>query len=182
MRVGFEVRETVAMFRRILDGFAEWVRPEPAPPQVAPPEPSVEFSHPKNAELFTLLKRWWFESSTRSEGEYLRVHPDLIERFRNLAATSNVRQGAVYLRAVIANQSGLIFAWATGMNGIFLRLPRQLQQAAIQEGGRFDPTYGQEWIEFNAWGRSENGSEWERVLKRWIQIAYQDSLNLKTDS
>ncbi len=129
MRVGFEVRETVAMFRRILDGFAEWVRPEPAPPQVAPPEPSVEFSHPKNAELFTLLKRWWFESSTRSEGEYLRVHPDLIERFRNLAATSNVRQGAVYLRAVIANQSGLIFAWATGMNGIFLRLPRQLQQA-----------------------------------------------------
>ncbi len=94
------MRETVAMFRRILGGFAEWVRPEPAQPQVAPSEPSAEFSHPKNAELFALLKRWWVESSTRSKGDYLWVHPDLIERFRNLAPTSNVRQGAVYLRAV----------------------------------------------------------------------------------
>jgi len=129
------MREATAMFRRIIHGFAELIKPERSRPKTPPPEPSPEFSHPKNAKLFALLEHWWVESSTRSKGDYLWVHPDLIERFRNLAPTSNVRQGAVYLRAVTANQSGLIFAWATGMNGIFLRLPRHLQQAAIQEGG-----------------------------------------------
>ena len=46
---------------------------------------------------------------------------------------------------VMANSTGLVLAYARGMNQIMLRLPRELQQEAIDEIGRFDPSYGEDW-------------------------------------
>lgn len=161
------------MIRRILSGLAGMVKPSETLSKLAPPAPSAELSNPLNEELFALLKRWWCESAKEDNCDYLWVHPDLIERFRALGAEMDVIQGAAYCRAVTANSSAVIFTWATGMSTILLRLPRKLQQQAITEGGRFDPTFGEDWIGFNPWRE-----ETDEALRRWFQIAYGESLKL----
>jgi hypothetical protein len=106
----------------------------------------------------------------------------LIERFRSLAPSAEVVQGTAYGRPVMANSSGIVFAWAGGMNQIFLRLPRELQQQALEKMGRFDPTYGEDWIEFPAFGqRWGSRMDSEEALTRWMGIAYEKSLRLRAD-
>jgi len=137
---------------------------------------------PKECELFAFLKKKWLETSiSRAEegiGDYpFWTHPDLIERFRNLAPSIEVIQGSAYGHVIMGNSSGLVFAWAGGMNQIFLRLPRDMQARAVGEIGRYDPTYGDEWIEFRGFGeRYGTRVNSEEALPRWIQIAYEESL------
>jgi hypothetical protein len=64
-----------------------------------------------------------------------------------------------------------------------LRVPRKLQQQAMDDDGRFDPTYGDNWIEFLAWKqRLGQRTDWKEALTRWIRIAYQESLSPKANS
>jgi len=150
--------------------------------ELVPPDPAVQFPHPKNAELFAFLKKKWLETSISRAEEGIRdypfwTHPDLIERFRNLAPSIEVIQGSAYGHVIMGNSSGLVFAWAGGMNQIFLRLPRDMQARAVGEIGRYDPTYGDEWIEFRGFGESYGTRvNSEEALPRWIQIAYEESL------
>jgi hypothetical protein len=119
----------------------------------------------------------------RATGDRLWVHPELVGHFYGLIPANDVLRGAAHNRAVMGNSAGLVFAWATGAHTIFVRLPRELQQKAIEVGGRFDPTYGQDWIEFNAWtNRWGQASNWDEALKRWIQTAYHESLKMKAES
>jgi hypothetical protein len=62
-------------------------------------------------------------------------------------------QGSAYGRPVMENSSGIVFASAGGMNQIFLRVPRELQQQAIEQSGRFDPTHDEDRIELPAFGQ-----------------------------
>jgi len=136
--------------------------------------------------LFAYFRRGWLEGSkTKSRwdiDEYpLRAHPDLTEKFRSLAPAADVMNSSAYGHPVMANSSGLVFAWAGGTHYIMLRLSRELQQQAIDEGGRFNPTYGKDWIEFIGFGpRLGQRTDWKE-LTRWMRIAYQESLTLKTD-
>jgi hypothetical protein len=79
--------------------------------------------------------------------------------------------------------AGLIFAWATGTNAIFFRLPRRLHKQAIEDGGRFDPTYGNDFIEFPAWSSwAEGDSPLIKALEKWTQVAFDESLKLEVES
>lgn len=79
----------------------------------------------------------------------------------------------------MANPLGVVFAWVGGMNDIFLRLPRSLQQAAIDEIGRYDPTYGEDWIGFPAFGsRYGTKVDPDEALHRWMRIAYEESFKV----
>ena len=150
------------------------------------PDPAKRFPHSQNSELFAFLRKSWLERcnlpSVRSGGDYpFLTHPDLIERFRTLAPSPDVMQDSVYGRAIMATPTGIVFAWAGGMNDIFLRLPRSLQQAAVDELGRYDPTYGEDWIDFPAFG-SRYGARVnpDETLHRWMRIAYVESLKVSS--
>jgi hypothetical protein len=150
---------------------------------VALSDASEEFQHAANGELFAYLKQRALDSHARSSvvAEYpFLTHPDLVERLRNLVLIPDTVSSTAYGHPVVANSNGIIFAWAGGMNQIFLRLPRKLQQKAIEEGGRFDPTYGENWIEFLGFGNRHGAhSKAEETLSRWIRIAYDESLKLE---
>jgi hypothetical protein len=145
-------------------------------------DPARKFPHPKNSELFAYLRRDWLERahlpSVRAGGDYpFRTHPDLIQRFRSLAPASGVLQDSAYGHAIMANHDGIVFAWAGGMNQIFLRLPQELRQSAIAEAGRYDRTYGEGWIEFLAFGhRYGTQVDSDESLRGWVQVAYGETL------
>jgi hypothetical protein len=55
-----------------------------------------------------------------------RTHPDLVgllyELLEDLIRSGDVRKGSAFGRPVLANQRGLVFAWAGGTHSIFFRL------------------------------------------------------------
>lgn len=145
------------------------------------PDPAAKFPHPANAELFSFLKKRIETSGSRADWTTsdfpFRTYPDLIDRFRSLAPTADVIQGSAYGCAIMANTFGVVFAWAGGMNQIFLRLPPTLHEQALTEIGRHDPTYGGGWIEFLAFGgRIGTRVDPLEALPRWIRIAHDESL------
>jgi hypothetical protein len=176
----------VQVLQRILDAIKSRWPPHPQMESLRS-DLTTKFPHPANRHLFSFLRRDWREGrkaeSRRNVDEYpLRAHPDLIEFFRNLTPSTNVVSGSAYGHPVMANSAGLIFAWAGGTNYVMLRMPSAMRQQAVDEGGRFDPTYGDEWIEFLAWKqRLGQQKDWREALARWIQIAYQESLKLIAD-
>jgi hypothetical protein len=67
-----------------------------------------------------------------------------------------------------------VFAYAGGTQSVFLRLREDKLDAARADGGRFDPTYGTDWIEFRLGGRVGSASDWQGAMRHWANISYQD--------
>jgi hypothetical protein len=78
----------------------------------------------------------------------------------------------------MATPTGLVFAYAGGTHYIFLKLREERFDAARRDGGRFDPTYGEDRIEFRLGGRIGSSSDWKEAMVRWANISYQDSLSI----
>jgi len=86
-------------------------------------------------------------------GYQATAHPDLTEVLYDLIPDSvAVRKGYAFGRAVMATPTGLAFAYTGGTHYIFLKLPKERFDDAREDGGRFDPTYGEDWIEFRLGG------------------------------
>jgi hypothetical protein len=155
-------------------------------PAFAPPEPANEFTHPENQPLFARLR----ENSRvaapdkdplRVIGRYeARAHPDLVSILYDLIDSNEVRKGSAYGRPVMANRQGVVFAYAGGTHYIFLKLREERHEAARRDGGRFDPTYGRDWIEFRLGGRVEDQVDWKEATRRWCRISFQESLTAKS--
>ena len=135
------------------------------------PEPS-EFAHPGNRSLFDyfIQNSHWDVAAQQYK---TRTHPDLAEMLFDLAPEAMVRKGYAYGRPVIANKQGLIFAWAGGNRDFFTRLNADKIEAACREGGRHDPTYPPEWVNFYM---SRLGADWRRILQRWVITSYEETL------
>jgi hypothetical protein len=164
------------ILERIADAFRG--RRQPKPPVPAPPDPATEFTHAENQSLFERLKR---DSKVAApDGGYeARAYPDLVEILNGLIGDSEVRKGSAYGRPVIANGRGLVFAYAGGTHYIFLKLREERRDSARQDGGRWDPTYGKDWIEFCIGGRAGISSDWREALHRWFTTSYQDTLSIE---
>jgi len=135
-------------------------------------EPS-DFAHPGNRSLFDYFSQnsHWDEAARQYE---TRTHPDLAEILFDLSPDTAVRKGYAYGRPVIANKQGLIFAWAGGNRDFFTRLNGDKIEAACREGARHDPTYPPEWVNFYM---SRLGSDWRKILQRWVITSYEETLN-----
>jgi hypothetical protein len=81
------------------------------------------------------------------------AHPDLIPILYQLISDPAVRKGYAFGEPVMATPTGLVFAYAGGTHYIFLKLPEERFDDARKDGGRFDPTYGEHWIESRLGGR-----------------------------
>ena len=144
-----------------------------------PPDPAIEFPDPENASLFTRLR----ENSTFGTpgvmgGYETRTHPDLTSIFYDLIADPAVRKGYAFGRPVIATPTGLGFAYASGTHYIFLKLREERFDDACRDGGRLDPSYGEDWVEFRLGGRVGSSSDWQNSMVRWANISYQDSVSI----
>jgi hypothetical protein len=62
---------------------------------------------------------------------------------------------------------------------IFFKLREARHEAAKPDGGRYDPTYGKDWIEFSIGGRIGGPADWQEMLRRWSRISHEDSLTIK---
>jgi hypothetical protein len=144
-----------------------------------PPDPAIEFPHPENFSLFTSLKEDSTVAIPGVTGGYeTRTHPDLTSILYDLLPDRAVRRGYAFGRPVMATPTGLVFAYASGTDYVFLKLNEERFDSARQDGGRFDPSHGQDWIEFRVGGRVGSSSEWQSALIRWANISYQDALNI----
>ncbi len=142
-----------------------------------PPDSAVEFPHPENALLFARMKMNARPGIPGVMGGYrAAAHPDLTEILYELVADSTVRKGYAFGRAVMATPAGLVFGYTGGTHYIFLKLREERFDAARKDGGRFDPTYGEDWIEFCIGGRIGVSGDWKESLVRWAKISYQDAL------
>lgn len=144
-----------------------------------PPDPAVEFPHPENAPLFTRLRENARVGVPGVMGGYrAAAHPDLTPILYDLIPDRAVRKGYAFGKPVMATPTGLVFAYAGGTHYIFLKLREERFDAARRDGGRFDPTYGEDWIEFRLGGRIGSSSDWKEAMVRWANISYQDSLSI----
>jgi hypothetical protein len=152
---------------------------------IVPPDPANEFAHPENQSLFARFKENSRvaapdKGSMWTMGGYeVRAHPDLVSILYDLIDDNGVRKGWAYGRPVMANRQGLVFAYAGGTHYIFFKLGAERHDAARQDGGRFDPTYGRDWVEFRLGGRIEGQADWKYAMQRWCKISYQDSLSIE---
>ena len=148
----------------------------------AAPDPAIKFPHPGNAELFACFR----ESSKVAtldkgpmwvrEGYEIHAHPDLETYLFPLITEEGLKKGFAFGLPVIANPNGLVFAWAGGTHYIWLRLREDRRNDARLDGGRFDPSYGKDWVEFKVGGRYWSSSNWKDAMERWARISYQDSM------
>ena len=143
---------------------------------LTPSDPAIEFSHPENAALFRTFERDSTLGIPGIAGGYeTRTHPDLISILYDLVADPAVKKGYAFGRPVMATPTGLVFAYASGTHSIFLRLHKERLDEARQDGGRFDPSYGNDWIEFRLGGRVGSSSDWRKAMARWANVSLQDS-------
>jgi hypothetical protein len=144
-----------------------------------PPDPAIEFPHPENASLFTLLRKNARVGIPGVMGGYRsRAHSDLTPILYDLIPDPAVRKAYAFGTPVMATLAGLVFAYAGGTHYIFLKLRREKFDDARKDGGFFDPTYGEDWIEFRLGGRIGSSSDWKEAMVRWAKISYQDSLSI----
>jgi hypothetical protein len=146
-------------------------------PPAAPPDPANEFKHPENHALFARLKE---NSQLAAPDLYARIaHPDLVPILYDLIGDNEVRKGSAYGKPVMASRRGVVFAYASGTHCIFFRLYAERLDAARQDGGRYDPTYGKDWVEFRVGGRIEGQADWREAMRRWCRISHRDSLTIE---
>jgi hypothetical protein len=144
-----------------------------------PPDPAIEFPHHKNASLLTRLKENARPGIPGVMGGYkTSAHTDLTSIFYDLIPDNTVRKGYAYGKPVMATATGLVFAYAGGTHYIFLKLRKERFDDARKDGGRFDPTYGEDWIEFRIGGRIGTSSDWKEAMVRWVNMSYQDNLSI----
>ena len=162
-------------FLRLIALFKSGKKSEVA--EFTPPDPAIEFPHPENASLFTRLKQDSTLGIPGVMGGYgTRTHPDLTSILYDLIADPAVRKGYAFGRPVMATPTGLVFAYASGTHYIFLKLREERFDDARQDGGRVDPSYGKDWIEFRVRGRVGSSPDWQEAIRRWANISYQDSM------
>ena len=142
-------------FRRLATVFRRKAESAASPPL----DPSAKFPNPKNLALFARLKEDarvddGKQSNYQVDGYLVRSHPDLTEIMYNLITESGVKKDYAYGRPVLVNDKGVIFAYADGTHYVFFRLDSDRIAAAQGDGGRLDPTYGGDWIEFRIDGRT----------------------------
>jgi hypothetical protein len=144
-----------------------------------PPDPAIEFPHPENASLF---RRWKENARPGVPGFFggyrSAAHTDLTPILYDLIRDPAVRKGYAFGRPVMATPTGLVFAYAGGTHYIFLKLRQERFDDARKDGGWFDPTYGEDWIEFRGGGRIGSSTDWKEAMVRWANISYQDSLSI----
>jgi hypothetical protein len=111
-------------------------------------------------------------------GDGTRTHPELTSILYDLIADLAVGKGYAFGRPVMATPTGLVFAYASGAHYIFLKLSEERVDDARQDGGRLDPSYGKDWIEFLLGGRVGSSSDWQEAMVRWANISYLDSVSV----
>jgi hypothetical protein len=158
--------------------------PETKAPASTPPDPASEFNDPGNHSLFARFEKDSRvaappKDQARPSRYEARAHSDLIPILYELISDHEIKKGSAYGRPLMANSRGFVFAYAEGSNSIFLKLREEKHDASRQDGGRYDPSYGQDWIEFRVGGRIEGPADWRDAMQRWARISYQDSLILK---
>jgi hypothetical protein len=107
-----------------------------------------------------------------------RTHPDLTSILYDLIPDPAVRKGYALGRPVMATPNGLVFAYASGTHYVFLKLRKERFDDARQDGGRLDPSDGEDWIEFRLGGRVGSSLDWKEAMVRWANISYQDSVSI----
>ncbi len=152
-----------------------------------PPDPALTFPHPANKELLDYLKQRAELPNTETNAIYIiggysaRCHPDLVEYLYAAAFEGQVTKAAAYGRPVLATTEGLIFAWAGGTGDFFVRLGLKDRERAGREGGRFDPTYGEDWINFPLVRLMRTNEDWRATLQKWLAVSYRDSIDGRRD-
>lgn len=150
-------------------------------PLPTPPDPAERFAHPGNQALFTYLRGLSSLATAdadpvwRLDGYKVRTHPDLIGFLYSLTDPDQAVRGSAYGVPVMANAQGLVFAWAGGTHDIFIRLRPEHHASACGDNGRFDPTYGQDWIEFHFGGLKGSPPDWRGSIQHWIGVSYRES-------
>lgn len=111
----------------------------------------------------------------------LRARPDLSGELYDIIAElgipkDHVQKESAYGWPAVANRAGTIFTWTGGTGDVFLRLSSTSFEDAHRDGARSDPTYPPGWADFYI---VRLGQRWREILKKWVKISYEESLNIE---
>jgi hypothetical protein len=138
-----------------------------------------EIVHPENESIVAYFKANSVHD-TQTDTYRLHARPDLTAELHDVIAETDIpgtriRTGSMYGWPVVANQDGVVFAWTGGTSDVFLRIKGDKADGACKDGARIDPTYPPDWLNFYI---ARLGQNWREVLKRWVKIAYEDTVAL----
>lgn len=166
------------MWQRIFRGRGAAERSTNQPPL---PDPMDKFPHPGNLDFFDFLIRSWPLQAPQERIFSASPHLDLVQEFDEitdqLVSIGDVKKSIIYGVRFAVTRDNLVFAWAHGMRGIFIKLPQEQHKAAVAVGGRLDATYPPNWVEFLAWGArmpARYELKWRQIILHWMQVSYDE--------
>jgi hypothetical protein len=139
--------------------------------------------HPANEELFRyLVTTWKSYGYPPPKPVDMTVAPWWIKLFDSLAdeldEPEKITKDMIYGTRIAATPYHLVFAWMGG-DAIFVKIRTERHKEALAAGGRLDPTYPPNWVEFMVGGMRMPAalrSQWRDVIRYWMQVSYTDSL------
>jgi len=129
-------------------------------------EPSERYAHPRNAALLGFLKKTAVKGTGDGydlDGYELHTHPDLCDY---LQAFNRYCYGGAYGTAVLADESGVIYAVARGTSFVAFQLEEPEQSEAKAAGGADFPEAGDGWISVEGWRTDKD------LMAQWCRAAH----------
>lgn len=147
-----------------------------------------KYAHPGNREFFTYLMNSWKSRGASPERIYVASpHPELVSLFDGLVdeltSIGDVDRCTMYGVRFAVTRDNLVFAWAHGVQAIFIKLQPEWHKEALADGGRLDATYPANWVEFLAYGTrlpAAKQERWRNAILQWMQIGYNEAAGLST--
>jgi hypothetical protein len=136
--------------------------------RIVAPDTANELKHPENQSLFARFKQ---DSRAAAPGKNppwtigyeARAHSDLIP----------------ILYALICQSPRTRLCVCKATHSIFFHPREDMDDLARPDGGRYDPTYGKDWIEFRVGGRVGGSADWRESMERWASISYRDAQSIE---
>lgn len=125
----------------------------------------------RNGEIIKALEKSAVRACSSSGytvgGYEVRVHPDLVERLRELMIYCPKAQlEYVFGTPVLCTSAGDIFATVSGMRDLNVHLPEDVTW------GRHYEEYGEPWRQGPAWARRPHTQEYEKRIASVVVSAY----------
>ncbi|QDU94091.1 hypothetical protein [Lignipirellula cremea] len=133
----------------------------------------IDEKHSANSQVLEVLRSQAVEKTPKNRSSWdidsfeLHTHPDLIERLELLSDSlpQGYRRVAHCDCPTLVAENGIVFAFASGMSQVTLRLPHGTMLPTTKIAFELDPP----WYSFNPWGK--NTVQLSQELRRAFEEA-----------
>jgi hypothetical protein len=114
------------------------------------------------------------------DGHVMRTHPDLTEVLAGFGEyLPDGEPTYVYGMATLVHPSGVLYAVASSMSHVYLRLgPGPIRAEVAAAGGEPLDAAGEDWLVVRIWDAEQPTSTWWANRWRWVEAAFARAVEL----